>query len=210
MEKKKVLLDIDEVVVFSGFLQALNKFLGTNYEIDEFTSYYLEEEVLPEEFRSDFYEFLSYQNLYETPHFLPGAIDSLSRLSEYYDFYVCSSCINPEDLENSGRIFKDKYELLIRNLPFLDPKKFIFTSTKFFFKADIQIDDRIQNMDPEIPTKILFPSYHNKDIPDAELKEKGINRAGYEWRLGWEELEKMLMAELEIKEPGLTYTKKDK
>jgi 5'(3')-deoxyribonucleotidase len=77
------------------------------------------------------------------------------------------------------------------------------------FKADIQIDDRVQNMDPEIPTKILFPSYHNRDITDEELKEKGIDRAGYEWRTGWEELERMLMAQLVIDEPGLSYTKKD-
>ena len=184
MAKKKVLLDIDEVVVFSGFLNALNKFLGTNYQIDDFSTYYLEEEVL-------------------------GAIDSLARLSEYYDFYVCSSCVNPVDIANSGRIFKDKYELLIRHIPFLDPRKFIFTSTKNMFKADIQIDDRVQNMDPEIPTKILFPSYHNRDITDEELKEKGIDRAGYEWRTGWEELERMLMAQLVIEEPGLSYTKKD-
>lgn len=209
MAKKKVLLDIDEVVVFSGFLNALNEFLGTNYQIDDFTTYYLEEEVLPPEFSEDFNEFVSAQNLYETPDFLPGAIDSLLRLCEYYDFYVCSSCVNPVDIANSGRIFKDKYELLIRHLPFLDPRKFIFTSTKNMFKADIQIDDRVQNMDPEIPTKILFPSYHNKDITDEELKEKGIDRAGYEWRTGWEELERMLMAQLVIEDPGLAYTKKD-
>lgn len=209
MEKKKVLLDIDEVVCFSGFLPVLNEFLGTNYQIDDFTQYYLEEEVLPKEFIPDFHEFLSYRNLYENPDFLPGALDSLSRLSEYYDFYVCSSCINTEDLENSGRIFKDKFELLIRYLPFLDPRKFVFTSTKNIFKADIQIDDRLQNLDPEIPTKILFPSYHNRNITDEELKEKGIDRAGYEWRTGWEELEKMLMAQLVIEDPGMSLTKKE-
>ena len=169
MVKKKVLLDIDEVVCFSGFLRALNAFLGSNYQIDDFTNYYLEEEVLTEELHEDFNDFVRNMNLYEMPDFLPGAIESLARLSAYYDFYVCSSCVNPVDIANSGRMFKDKYELLIRYLPFLDPRKFIFTSTKNMFKADIQIDDRIQNMDPEIPTRILFPSYHNKDITDEEL-----------------------------------------
>jgi hypothetical protein len=49
MKKKTILLDIDEVVCFSGFLQVLNKFLNANYHIDQFTTYYLEEEVLNEE-----------------------------------------------------------------------------------------------------------------------------------------------------------------
>ena len=207
MAKKKILLDIDEVVVFSGFLQVLNKFLGTNYEIDQFTQYYLEEEVLPPDLIPEFHEFLSQQNLYENPEFLPGALEALERLSQYFDIYVCSSCINPLNINKSGRIFNDKFNLLRQYLPFLDPAKYVFTSTKNIFKADIQIDDRMQNLDPEIPTKILFPAYHNKDISDETLKEKGITRAGYEWRLGWEELEKMLMAELVMEEPGLSYKK---
>lgn len=32
MEKKKdLLLDVDEVIAFSGFLEAINEFLGTNH-----------------------------------------------------------------------------------------------------------------------------------------------------------------------------------
>ena len=197
MKKKKILLDIDEVVCFSGFLQVLNRFLNANYHIDQFTTYYLEEEVLTEEQKPKFMEYLSTQNLYEVPDFLPGAIETLERLNEYFDIYVCSSCVNPEDLNSSGKIFKDKYNFLIEHLPFLDPRKYIFTSTKNIFKADIQIDDRIQNLESDIETKILFPSYHNKNITDEELKEKGVIRAGTEWRNAWEETEKILMSLLE-------------
>ncbi len=40
MKKKKVLLlDIDEVFCFPGFLDAINDFLGSNYVIDDFLSY---------------------------------------------------------------------------------------------------------------------------------------------------------------------------
>lgn len=195
--KKKILLDIDEVVCFSGFLQVLNRFLDADYHIDQFTTYYLEEEVLTEEQKPKFFEYLSTQNLYEVPDFLPGAIKTLERLNEHFDIYVCSSCVNTEDLNNSGKIFKDKYNFLIEYLPFLDPRKYIFTSTKNIFKADIQIDDRIQNLESDIETKILFPSYHNRDITDEELKEKGVIRAGTEWRNAWEETEKILMELLE-------------
>ena len=207
MAKKKILLDIDEVVCFCGILQAVNDFMGTNYSIDDFTDYYIDEVAVPKEYFNDFNEFLSHRNLYEEPDLLPKAIETLERLNEHFDIYVCSSCLNSLDLENSGRIFQDKFNFLRTFLPFLDPKKFIFTSSKHIFKADIQVDDRLGNLDPEIETKILFPSYHNKDITDEELKEKGILRAGYEWRTGWEELEKILMGLLVKEETSMSYTK---
>ena len=47
MEKKKILLDCDKVICFSGFLEAVNDFLGTNYEIDDFTDYYIDDVIIP-------------------------------------------------------------------------------------------------------------------------------------------------------------------
>ena len=41
--KKKILLDIDEVFCFSGYLELVNEFLNTNYTIDDFTEYYIDE-----------------------------------------------------------------------------------------------------------------------------------------------------------------------
>ena len=87
----------------------------------------------------------------------------------------------------------DKYNFLIKNFSFLNPEHFIFTNTKNLFKADIQIDDRLSNFDNEIETKILFPSYHNKNISDNELKQNGVIRAGYDWKNGWNEIEKILL-----------------
>ena len=112
MAKKKLLLDIDEVVCFCGILQAVNDFMGTNYVIDDFTDYYIDEVAIPKEYFNDFNEFLSHRNLYEVPDLLPKAIETLQRLNEHFDIYVCSSCLNPLDLENSGRIFQDKFNFL--------------------------------------------------------------------------------------------------
>lgn len=192
MERKKLLLDVDEVICFSGFLEAVNDFMDTNYEIDDFTDYYIDEVVIPKDRFDEFNRFVNNRNLYENVHILPGAIDTIKRLNEEYDIYICSSCVNDFDVNGSGRIFADKYNFLIRTLPFLNPKKFIFTSVKNMFKADIQIDDRIANFDTDIETKILFPSYHNKDVLDDELLEKGILRVGYDWRSGWQEIETLL------------------
>lgn len=193
MEKKKsILLDVDEVVCFSGFRRAINDFLGTNYSVDDFTNYYMDEEKIPKERFEDFIKFINERNMYDNADILPDAIESIEYLNYLYDIYVCSSCINPFDIEGSGKLFKDKYDFLRNVLPFIKPEKFIFTGTKNIFKADIQIDDRMPNLQNDVETRILFPSYHNKEITDEELIEKNILRAGYDWRTGWKETTKIL------------------
>ncbi len=194
MEKKKdLLLDIDEVFCFSGLLEAINDFLGSNYAIDDFSDYYIDEVAIPKERFDEFNKFLSKRNLYETAQILPYARETLKKLDEVYNIYVCSSCINPFDIANSGRLFADKYNFLITSIPFIKPEQFIFTSAKHLYRADIQIDDRLSNLDEHIETRILFPSYHNKNITDEELIEKGILRAGYDWRTGWLEVANILL-----------------
>ena len=200
MEKKKVLLlDIDEVFCFSGFLEAVNVFLGTSYQIDDFTDYYIDEVVIPKERFAEFNEFLKGRNQYENPIILPGAVETIKKLNEVYDIYPCSSCVNPFDIEGSGKLFQDKYNLLYKYLPFIDPSHYILTSAKHMFKADVQIDDRLSNLDETTEVKILFPSYHNKDITEEELKEKGVIRARYDWRTGWQEVGRLLLEEKEEK-----------
>lgn len=193
MVRKKILLDVDEVICSSGFLSAVNEFLGTNYEIDDFTDYYIDRKAIPKEQIEEFKEFVNNRNLYENTYILPGATEVIKRLNEVYDIYICSACVNGLNVEGSGKIFMDKYNFLIKNFSFLNPEHFIFTNTKNLFKADIQIDDRLSNLDDEIEIKILFPSYHNKNVTDEELKQKGVLRAGYDWRNGWNEIEKILL-----------------
>ena len=192
--KKKILLDVDEVICFSGFLEAVNEFMGTNYVIDDFKDYYIDEVAVPKEKMNDFNEFVSSRNMYNNPHMLPNAVEVIKELNEVYDIYICSACLNFFNPKESGFFFKYKFDFLIDKLPFLKPENFIFTNAKHIFKADIQIDDRLSNLDNEIETRILFPSYHNKEITDTELQEKGIIRAGYDWRDGWNEIRNILMS----------------
>lgn len=196
MEKKKdLLLDVDEVICFSGFLEAVNEFMKTSYLIDDFTDYYIDEAAVPRERFEEFNHFVSNRNMYENAHILPHAIETIRNLDELYNIYICSACVNPFAIERSGRLFKDKYEFLRETLPFLKPGNFIFTNAKHLFRADIQIDDRLPNLDHHIETKILFPSYHNKTISKEELEEKGVIRAGFDWRTGWDEVAHILIDE---------------
>ncbi len=191
---KSILLDVDEVITFSGFLPVVNEFLGTNYEIDDLDNYYIDRTLIPEDRLDEWRKFMDERNFYENPEILPDAIDVIEKLNQKYEIYICSACVNGLNIAGSGRMFANKYNFLIKYLPFLNPEHFIFTSVKHLFKADIQIDDRVNNFDNDVKTKILFPSYHNKDVSDEELRTKGIVRAGREWRTGWKEVEKILLA----------------
>ena len=122
MQKKVLLLDVDEVICFANFLESINKFLGTHYVIDDFTDYYIDEAVIPKERFKEFNQFLNNKNLYENAVILPHAIEVIELLSRFYDIFICSSCVNPFDIKGSGRIFADKYNFLLSIFPFIKPE----------------------------------------------------------------------------------------
>lgn len=74
------------------------------------------------------------------------------------------------------------------NLPFIPPQNYIFTSNKEIINCEIKIDDKLSNLAGTAETKLLFDAYHNKNITDEELKQKGAVRVN-----GWEDIEKMLL-----------------
>ena len=193
MLKKSILLDVDEVICFSGFLNAVNDFMNTNYKIDDFTEYYIDEVAIPKEKFAEFNKFISKRNQYENADILPNSLETIKELNELYNIYICSSCINPFDKENSGKLFADKYQFLISTLPFIKPENFIFTNAKNLLIADVQIDDRLPNLQNSIEKRILFPSYHNKNITEDELNKQGIIRAGDDWKNGWNIIKKILI-----------------
>lgn len=208
MQKKTLLLDVDEVICFSGYLELVNEFLNTNYEIDDFKDYYIDEVAIPKDRITEFNAFVHTKNKYLNPVVLPNAIDTIKRLNEVLNIIICSSCINPLDIENSEKDFVNKFKFLMKSLPFLDPNSFIFTGQKNIFTADFQIDDRVCNLAGDVETKILFPSYHNKDITDEYLKQQGIIRAGLDWRYGWIEAEKIIISKLNTEQYPKTKIKK--
>lgn len=195
MEKEKLdlLIDVDEVICLSGFLPAINEFLGTNYKIGDFTEYYIDKVAIPKERFAEWNEYLNSINLYDRAVLMLGAKKTIEKLNYLYKIGILSSCVNSLNIPGSGRLFKDKYEWLLSNLPFIDPHKFIFTSAKDLIKGDIIIDDRMPNLKSDIPTKILFPAYHNRDIKGKQIITQGIIKAGDNWETGWEEVDSILI-----------------
>lgn len=174
-EKKKLLVDFDDTICNSVTLPKVNKFLGTNYTLDDFDDYFIDN-LIPKDRLNEYFEFYFKEDPYENLPLITGAREALEKLNEKYDVYICSSCILYKSPQSSAKLFASKFNYLVKNLPFLDPAKFIFTSSKDICCGDILIDDFFHNFRCNISTKLLFESYHNKKITDEELKERGVTR----------------------------------
>ncbi len=180
MERKpKILIDVDDVIVDGVFLDALNKFKKTNYTQDQFKTYFIEEEVLEKSEIDNFHNFLLSYDYYKDCNLVDGVSDVLPTINKYMDVYFCSSCIVKGMESKSGIFFERKYNFLLRSFPYIDPNKYIFTTSKNNFSGiDFQIDDLISNLQGNVNNKkILFTRHHNKEINDISLKDMNIVRA---------------------------------
>ena len=160
---KRLLIDMDDVICENGFIRMINEFLGTNYKSEDANSYYVND-LIPKDKFEEWVKFFEEKNVYD---------------------YVNIVRDKPEI---SGSQLKNKFDYLTKNLPFIDPKKFIFLSDKELVDADIRIDDSVDKLKGKAEMKLLFTAYHNKNIADDELKEKKLTRVN-----SWKEIEKILL-----------------
>lgn len=186
--KKKILIDVDDCLCENNFIDEINAFLGTCYKTEDLSQFYIDYVIGSEKKKKEFYNIVKDKNLYEHARIFEGAVETLKNLNKIYDVYICSACIWRRMEKDSGIFFKQKYEFLIKHFPFLDPNKFIFTSDKNILTADIQIDDKLDNLIGKSKLKIMFTAYHNKELTDAELKKYKVIRAN-----NWKDIGELLL-----------------
>lgn len=173
MTRKEIfMVDMDDVICSGGLLYLINKYLGTNYVVDDFKDFYMQD-VIPN--KEEFFKWFQTQNLYDYCELLPDAFPVLEELNRQYELYIGTSYIYPEIAEKSSFIIPQKCEYLSKSLPFISPYQYVFLSNKKIFQADIKLDDRICNLDGA-RTKLLFSAYHNLEYSNMELQSKGIER----------------------------------
>ena len=177
---KTIMIDLDETICSPAYLEEVNRYLGTNYKYEDIDTYFVED-IIPESKRDDFLDYF-YQNLnvYTNAKELPEAIKVIEELTHFYDVYVVSAFVDKRRFDESSIMAKYKYEWIRANLPFLDPKKFIFTSSKHMVMCDIKIDDKVSNLKGYGETKLLIDQMHNRKFSFEELERLGIRRV-YDW-----------------------------
>ena len=184
---KKILVDMDDVICAHGFIGIVNDFLGTNYTEYDAKSYYIND-LVPKEKMNDWIEFYKNKNVYDYMKLSEDVQEVLKKLNEKYEVYIVTAYIFRDDPSVSGNQLKNKFDYLQKNLPFINPERFVFLSDKSLITADIRIDDSMEKLNGPAQTKLLFTAYHNENINDEELKKNNIQRVN-----NWKEIEQILL-----------------
>lgn len=177
MDKKTIMIDMDEVIVVGNFSNYLIEFLG-KVDFDKLHSQYRQDLIKGKE--EEFKTIYKYKNLYKNNNGdyiepLPNCIEVIKELNEKYDVYIATTYIWKEDVIDAATNLKNKFEYLHYWLPFIDTNNFIFMTDKTKIKYDRGIDDRVSNLE-NCDKKLLFTEFRNKKLTDNELKAKGIVR----------------------------------
>ena len=171
-KKKKLMVDMDDVICTNGFLYMINKYLGSNYTYDDFSEFYMQD-ILPD--KDKFFDWFMNQNMYDYCELMPDCYDVLRELNEEYDLFIATDYVWREIANKSGYIVEHKFNWLQDKLPFISPEQYIFLVNKRVLDMDIRIDDKINNLDGS-DVKLLFSSYHNREYTDEYLSDMGIER----------------------------------
>ena len=142
---KRLLIDMDDVICENGFIRMINEFLGTNYKSEDANSYYVND-LIPKDKFEEWVKFFEEKNVYDYVNIVKDAPEVIEKLNEFYDIYIITAYIFRDKPEISGNQLKNKFDYLTKNLPFIDPKKFIFLSDKELVDADIRIDDSVDKL----------------------------------------------------------------
>lgn len=188
MNKKTIMLDMDDVITIHGLSNLMEKFLGKKLEETNNNTYY-RQDLLGDK-KDDFFKFFVTQNLYDNVDIVDNCKEVLEEICKYYDVYITTDYIWRDVPDYAGDNMRNKFNFLNENFPFLDRKKYIFTGSKNIVKCDIRIDDKIENLIGDDLEKYLFTAYHNKTISKGELDKLGIVRVN-----SWLELSKILLTD---------------
>lgn len=183
-KRKKLMVDMDDVICTDGFLFLINKYLNTNYTYEDFDDFYMQDIISNKE---EFFNWFKNQNVYDYCRLNDDCYDVLKELNDVYDLYIGTSYIWREIISESGFVLGQKFGYLQRELPFISPYQYIFISDKSVLDMDIKIDDRIDNLS-NCQVKLLFSAYHNKKYSDEYLSSLGIERMN-----GFKDIKKRLL-----------------
>jgi len=183
VNKKIIIIDVDDVVVENHHFPIINKYLEkigkpTFKDTSGFRTNSIRKEVFktPEEL-NDFVDFFLQFDSYEKLNSILGAIEAVKHLNGVHDVYLVTASLFNQRTVEMGRCMVDKLRWITTHLPFLHIDKIIFSSKKHLFNADVIIDDKIDNLCGNYKTKILFTAFLNKHITKKELDKAGIVRA---------------------------------
>lgn len=188
MNRKSIMVDMDDVLTLNGFTRLVEQFLG--YKVNDETPNYYIQDLLGDRKEEFFENYFEEHNFYDLCDVAEDSVRVLEKLNEHYDVYICTAYSWRERLDLGGKIIKDKFEYLSKHYPFLDRNKFIFINNKSICNFDIRIDDKLYNFSDN-SRNLYFTAYHNKDVEDNKLREYNAERVN-----DWKDIEMKLLQDI--------------
>ncbi len=177
---KKLMIDLDETICTGGYLEAVNEYLKTDYKDTDIETYFVED-IMEDEEKEKFLDyFYKNVNIYKNIHMIPDSIKVIEALSHEYEIYITTAFVDKRRVYESGVMAMYKYQWIVENMPFIDPKKIILTGSKDIVMCDIKIDDKVSNLKGYGDIKLLLTQPHNEKFTLEELDEAGIRRV-HDW-----------------------------
>lgn len=186
----KIMIDLDETIVSGGYLEALNEYTKKNYTTEDVKDYYYVSDILGEEENSKYLDYF-YQNInvYDKSHIIPNSLEVIEELNRHFDLYICTAFYDKRKPEGCAIMAKYKYEWILKNMPYINPKHILLTSSKELIMCDIKIDDKVSNLKRGYgKIKLLLTQRHNESYKDEELASLGIKRVN-----SWLEIRDILL-----------------
>ena len=166
---KTIVCDIDDVICHNHFIPVINKYLGTRYKESDFDEVQFEKVLFPDdESRRKFNNFYVSVDSYEGVRLMDHAYEVLKKLNKKHRLILLTNCCHYEMPVEFGRQFTDKWKFISEKLPFLPLENIIFATQKDLIKGDVIIDDRLYNMTGDYKHKLMYTTFHNKKVTDAE------------------------------------------
>ena len=189
---KKLMIDLDETICTGGYLQAVNEYLKTNYKEEDIDSYYVED-VMDDEEKERFLDyFYKNVNIYKTIALIPDSLRVIEKLAKHYDLYIATAFVDKRRVKESGVMAMQKYQWILENMPYIDPRKIILTGSKNLVMCDVKIDDKVSNLKGFGELKLLLDQPHNQKYSYEELEKRRIRRV-----YNWNQIYSILMPESE-------------
>ena len=83
------MIDMDNVITDGKFLEYINDYLKTNYNIDDFTDYYYVQKLVGD--NEGFWNYVSNKNFYQDAPLLDDCYEVLNKLNDKYDLYIVTT-----------------------------------------------------------------------------------------------------------------------
>lgn len=178
-----IIFDVDDVLVNDAFFGVVKEFCKErlNRDItkeDVGKEYYYEKAIFEDNDKiiQEFYDYFLTKDMYDYGVIEKGAVELLEELSKTHNVLIMTCATLKGREKHSGVLFKNKFDMLCKTFPFLDPANFIIGANKSIARANYMVDDRVDNLSGDISVKMLYSAPHNMDISDKELYDKGIIR----------------------------------